>query len=96
MVRRGQRRRDPRCPVGLSGQRVDLGDLAGGLLSVSGGRMPGRRSASIVAGPSPDRNRWCPPAAQTSSAWRAAWLPDTSARSTAKGDDGAGSGSLSC
>jgi hypothetical protein len=51
--------------------------------SSSGGRRPGRRSASIVlpAPGGPARNRWCPPAAATSTARRPTACPTTSPRS---------------
>ena len=55
----------------------------------SGGRMPGRRRASIVlpAPGGPTNSRWCPPAAASSSARRASGWPRTSAMS---GDAGGG------
>ena len=55
--------------------------------SSSGGSSPGSRSASIVlpAPGGPVRNRWCPPAAATSTARRPAACPTTSPRSGAGG-----------
>ena len=71
------------------GDGVDARDLEH-LSSVSGGRMPGRRRASIVlpVPGGPASRRLCAPAAASSSARRARSWPRTSARSGVAGEAG--------
>ncbi len=63
-------------------------------VSDSGGRIDGRRSASIVfpAPGGPKRNMWWPPAAAISSARRAVGCPRSSARSGIFGTDAGSAG----